>query len=141
MKKNFLAIVSILLIILAIVIYYIYNQKAKNANIEDNKTYTDLLDKEILGTEIGTLINKTVDINEKNGIEKDDKNYYIENDENSIKLSIYFRGIEEPIKMEKMIEVGINEFLKIFSNKTFRIKNIEYHEKTKNVKHVYLEEI
>lgn len=142
MRKNFLAIISILLIILAIIIYFIYNSKVKYANAEgDNKIFTELIGKEILGTEIGTLINKTIDINEKNRIKKDEEGFYIENDENSIKLSIYFKGVEDPIKMEKISKADINNFLKVFNNQIFKVRNIEYHEKTKNVKHVYLEEI
>ena len=52
--------------------------------------YEQYLEKEILGTDIATVINKAVDDNEKAFIKKDDENRYIQNDTNSINIEVLF---------------------------------------------------
>ena len=56
----------------------------------ENSPYTRILNKEISSAELATIINKAMNKNADNKIEKDDKGYYLENDENSIKIDVHF---------------------------------------------------
>ena len=59
MKKSFLIITAIILIIIFIVLGYIFEAQAKqNQAISYNKQYESYLGKEIYGAEIATLINR-----------------------------------------------------------------------------------
>ena len=73
MKRNFFIILTILLIISAIVGCTVYNYRQTQANIAQyNKQYESWYNKPILGTDFISIINKTIDNNEKNDIQKDE---------------------------------------------------------------------
>ena len=60
MKKSFLIITAIILIIIFIVLGYIFEAQSKqNEAISYNKQYENYLGKEIYGAEIATLIKKS----------------------------------------------------------------------------------
>lgn len=137
MKNKILLILIIFIAILAIVVYAIYNyrisvQESKKINNE----YKSYYNKQILGTELLSIINKTEDTNEKYGIQKNEENLYVENDVNSIKIYINFKYKEnyKTLEMEKIINGGINNFIKAYSTASFKCTNISYHDKTNNVK-------
>ena len=78
MKKIIICILSIFLIIICIVVYGVYQKNENTAQIGvDNKTYESYENKEVLGTDIISIINKATDSNKKNniGIEKFWSNY------------------------------------------------------------------
>ena len=113
----------------------------------NNKEYITYKDKTIVGTTLVSLINKTVDNNEKNNIEKDEKNTYIENDKNSVKIYIYFldlekedKYIETPYTMEQIYNNDTDNFIKLYGTSNFYCSNIDYHEKTGNVKSLTCEQ-
>lgn len=145
MKKNFFIILSILLIATFIAIYTVYNYRIQAQEAQKiNKEYEQYKDINLLGTQLISLINRTIDYNEKNEIQKDENNkFYIENEENSIKIYINFIYKEETktILMESIASNGSEAFVSNYSTAKFKCTNIEYHEKTKSVKSLTFEEI
>ena len=142
MKKIILCILAISFIIVSVVVYNIYqkNEKIAQSNA-DNKTYESFYNKEVLGTDIISIINKATDSNEKNEIEKDEDGNYLENDENSIKIDIKFTELDQVITMERINKIGIQQFWKNYGALNFKCTKIEYHQKTNKVKYMYFEEI
>lgn len=142
MRKNVI-IISIIFLIIAILIGYgiNYNKISKLKTIQENKVYESFYNKEVLGTDIISLLNKTIDSNEKNLVDKDDNGNYIENDKDSIKIDIKFKELEKNINMETINKVGMQNFWKNFATFNFKCTKIEYHSKTNNVKYLYFEQI
>lgn len=146
MKKNLIILISILLIICAFVVYFVINYRNMQMQAQiNNKEYNTYKDKTIVGTTLVSIINKTVDNNEKNNIEKDNSNVYIENEDNSIKIYIYFldedgKKIEIPYTMEQIYNKGSDSFIKLYGTSNFTCTNIDYHSKTGNVKSLTFEQ-
>ena len=87
MKKILICILSVFLVIICIVGYSVYSKNENTAQISvDNKTYESYYNKEVLGTDIISIINKATDSNEKNDIKIDEDGNYIDNGKNSIKI-------------------------------------------------------
>lgn len=148
MKKNLIILISALLIICAFVAYFVINYRNMKMEAQiNNKEYIVYEDKTIVGTTLVSLINKTIDNNEKNNIEKSNKNVYIENDENSIKIYIYFLDLKKdgeyiktPYTMEQIYNNDTENFIKLYGTSNFHCTNIDYHEKTGNVKSLTFEQ-
>ncbi len=137
MKNKILIIVVIFMVVLAIAVYGIYKYQINNQEIlKTNNEYKSYYNAQMLGTELISIINKTEDTNEKYGISKNEEGLYIENDTNSIKIYIEFKYEEEfrTLEMEKIINNGIENFIKVYSTASFKCTNISYHDKTNNVK-------
>ena len=83
MKKNVILILTIFLVIIVVIGYGIYNRRASisKSSIE-NKAYESFYNQQVLGTDVISIINKAVDSNEKNSVQKDEKGNYIENSKN-----------------------------------------------------------
>ena len=72
MKQKLIVIISIFLIIIFGITYYIYNQNLINEKaFKNNKELESYTKNEITGTELVTLINKAINSNQQNEIEKD----------------------------------------------------------------------
>lgn len=142
MKKIILFLISIVIIIVSIIgiKYYSYMVEQKNV-IKENAEYEKYKDKEIYGIDIATLINKTVDKNEKNDITKDDDGKYIQNSENSIEIEIYMADNETTYKMEAFYNAGTEQFIQYYGNIKFKCSKIEYHEKTGRIKYILFEQV
>lgn len=142
MKKILICILSIFLVIICIVGYSVYTKNENTAQISvDNKTYESYYNKEVLGTDIISIINKATDSNEKNEVELGKDGNYIENDKNSIRIEIKFQELDKVITMERINSVGIEKFWSNYGALSFKCTKIEYHEKTHRVKYMYFEEI
>lgn len=142
MKKNIFIITTIALIIVAILGYNFYQYKAlKNIAEKNNKVYDSFYDQEVLGTDLATLINKAIDNNEKNNIEKDEKGNYIDNEKTSIKIDIKFLELEKVIPMESINQQNVIQFVQNFGAMKFKCTKIEYHKSSQNVKYMYFEQI
>ena len=142
MKKYVLIIITIVLIIVAVVTYKVYDYRVTKNNVSNNnKTYNSFYEKEVLGTDVATLINKAIDNNNKNSVEKSNDGYYINNDKNSINIDIKFKDLDEPISMERIDELDSIRFVQNFGGFSFKCTKIEYHEKTGNVKYMYFEQV
>jgi len=142
MKKNLFILMSIFIIIILILGLMIYNYKstllrAEKANLEYEKYTTN----NILGSSLMTLINKVIDNNEKNYIDKDENNLYIENDTNSVIIEIKFIESDKVFRMESIAKLGSEAFIKNYNTMSFKCIRKEYHEKTKNISYLYFEQI
>lgn len=142
MKKLLL----VLLVLFTIIIFSVYgllinNQKQSNTLKNYNKEYERYLDKIINGTELATLINQVINVNENNEIKKDKNNYYIEDGENSIKIEIKMILTEKTYPMEEIYNKDTAEFVKYFSLEGFKCTQIEYHSKTGKISRMLFEQI
>ena len=142
MKKPFIVMMIILFcIILGIgFIYSNYTIQVKQAK-EENKQYEYYLGKRVYGSVVATLINKAVDNNEKNQVQKDSKGNYINNEENSIQIDLDIVEVKKTYPMESIYQAQIKEFMKNFGDIQFECKKIEYHEKTGKIKYMLFEEV
>ena len=142
MKKIIICILSIFLIIIFIVVYGVYQKNENTAQIGvDNKTYESYENKEVLGTDIISIINKATDSNKKNDIKIGEDGNYIDNGKNSIRIEIKFLELDKVITMERINNVGIEKFWSNYGALSFKCTKIEYHEKTHRVKYMYFEEV
>lgn len=144
MKNNKLLIILITLFLIFVFSLYALkiNNQAILRNLENyNNEFEAYLDKKIYGTELATLINRVTNLNENNGIKKDEKNYFIENDENSIKIEIKMLLTKKTYPMEEFYNKNTAEFVKYFNLVEFNCTNIEYHNKTGKIKKMYFEQI
>ena len=140
--KKIICILSIFLIIICIVVYGVYQKNENTAQIGvDNKTYESYENKEVLGTDIISIINKATDSNKKNDIKIGEDGNYIDNGKNSIRIEIKFLELDKVITMERINNVGIEKFWSNYGALSFKCTKIEYHEKTHRVKYMYFEEV
>ncbi len=133
MKNKVLLIIIVFIVIFAIAIYGVYTYRTNVYELQKiNNEYESYYNTDISGTDLVSLINKTADINEKNGISKGEDGLYIEDDEKSIKIYICVKYDDEyrTIEMEKIIENGVENFIKVYSTATFKCTDISYHNKT-----------
>ena len=142
MKNTFLIILAVIFIIICLTCTALINLSAKKTEIkkekEENEEY---LNKEILGTDLASLIGKAVDKNEKNNVQKDEKGYYIENAENSIKIDLKMTTIDKTYPMEEIYNNEMTEFVKNFNLIKFKCTSIEYHKKTGKISKMIFEEL
>jgi len=144
MKKSILTVIILMLIVLGLAVYFVFNSRiASNVAAEENRYYQQLLNKEITGTELSSVINKVIDTNKKNELSLDDKKLYIENDSNSIIIEIVFKYEEgtKTIRGEKIYNGEVKNFISFYGNIKFKCTKLDYHELTKKVKKIYVEEI
>ena len=115
--KKYIILAIIVIIAVGSISYMFASYRINNLQIEENnKMYTDIYNKEITGTELATIINKTIDRNEKNEVQKDESGFYIENETNSIIIEIKFKEAEEIIRTESISINGIENFINFYSN-------------------------
>ena len=137
MKKGVIIAILIfllLIIISAAVAINIKNKTTRVISIE-NEAYENYLNSEIYGTDVITLINKAINNNESNKVQKDSKGYYIKNNTNSLQIDIEFITDEElekttMYKMEQISKLGTSEFIKNFNEAKFECTVKDYHKET-----------
>ena len=142
--KKFLIVLLILFIVLIASIYMVYSYRAKAFEIQKlNREYEEYYNIEILGTELISIINRTIDLNNKNDIPRDENGYYIDDEESYKEIYIQFVYKKETklIKMEDIEKSGIETFVRMYSTANFKCTDIKYHNKTKNVKSLTFTEI
>lgn len=142
MKKNLVILLIFAIVIFIIISYNYFEYKASLQKVAlYNKEYEQYLDVEIYGADIATIINKAVNQNEKNDIEKDEQNNFIENDENSIKIDIHILENDMIYNMERINKKPIEDFVKNFNTIKFKCAKKEYHDKTQKIKYILFEQI
>ena len=142
MKKTVLIIPIPIVIILFSICGLFITQKTTIRNIKKyNSQYEYYINKSIYGTELVTLINKVINENEINKVEKDEKGFFIENNENSIKINIKMNTNGKTYQMETFYNNDITKFVENFNLVKFRCNKIEYHKKSGRVSKLYFEEI
>ena len=140
MKK----IVLIFVIIIAILssFCYIYSQKkiTKNKKIASYDKYQKMLDTEIPGTDLASLINESIDKNKTNEVSSEN-GLYIENDDNSMIIEIKFIESDNPIRGEKIYLNGIDRFIELYGSSNFKCTKVDFHKKNYEIKYLYFEEM
>ncbi len=141
MKK--IGIFLIIIIVVITCIFYIYlNYKANYNEAQfENLKYDTYYQKEIKGTELTTIINRAVDSNTNNEIEKDENGKYIENGKDSIKIDIKMIDIDQTYDMETVYAGEMDEFTKYYGNIKFKCTQVKYHTLTKKIKYMLFEQI
>lgn len=141
MKK----IAIFLLIIIGIVstISYLYLNSINNQRIaqKENVKFEIYKDEEITGAEVTTLINKAINSNQQNEIEKDKKGRYIDNETNSINIDIKFIDDDVTYNIEKIYNNGMDKFLTYYRDIKFKCVDVQYHDKTQKIKYMLFEQI
>ena len=141
MKK----IAIFLLIIIGIVstISYLYLNSINNQRIaqKENIKFEIYKDEEITGAEVTTLINKAINSNQQNEIEKDKKGRYIDNETNSINIDIKFIDDDVTYNIEKIYNNGMDKFLTCYRDIKFKCVDVQYHDKTQKIKYMLFEQI
>ena len=141
MKKQFLSIVVIFIVIITVLGLYMYNYQKQQLLAEKNNQFYEKYTKgKILGTDLITLINKVMDANDRNAISKNGK-YYEDDNEKTIKIYIKFLETEEDIYMEDIAEKTSETFIKFFALEQFECVKKEYHSKTGNLKSMIFQQI
>lgn len=142
MKKQTILIFVLFIVILLLVAFAIMQNVQKQKQIANyNNQYEQYKDSQIYGTDITTQINKAMNENEKNNVEKDEKGYYKNNNSNSIKIYVKLQPEGEYFPMERIFELGMTEFVKNFNIEYFKCTQINYHSETSLVSEVYYEVI
>ena len=142
MKKSFFILISITLICILIIAFLIYNhQNAINKTKKLNLEYESYTNNNILGSSLMTLINKAINSNEKNEVQKDEKGLYISNDINSIIIEVKFTEAEKIFRMEAISSLGSEAFIKNYNTMSFKCIKKQYHENTKAISYLYFEQV
>jgi len=141
MKKNLLTIFVIFLVIMAILFMKYISIRKKNQEIQKfNYGYEFYNRDNLRGLDITTVINKAIDNNERNKVKKDENGYYIE-DDNSIKIEIKMIINGKTYPMERIKEIGIDNFTEFFGEVHFNCTKVEYHQDTKKISKMTFESI
>ena len=142
MKKPILMIFTVIIIIVTIIcVKYSSYKNEYNKIIKENAEYEKYKENEIYGIELGTIINKVIDKNTKNKIEKDENGVFKSNEENSIQIEIYMQDNEQTYKMEAFYNSGMEQFIQYYGNIRFKCSKIEYHQKTCKIKYLLFEQL
>lgn len=143
MKKIIIFLAIIIAVVSIIGVKYYSYVVEHNAIIEENAEYEQYENQEIYGLEIGTIINKIVDRNTKNNIQKDEKGMFIEDEDSSIKMTISVKREEEMVQIpiEAIYKSGTEQFIQYYKDIKFKCSKIEYHDKTGKIKSLLFEQI
>ena len=112
-------------------------QYIKKANLE----FENYLNVEVSGTDLVTVMNRAIDSNEKNEVEKNNKGIYKDNEKNSISIEVKITDNDTIYQMETFDKSGMQKFLANYGSIKFKCTSIEYHQSTKKVKHMLFEQI
>ena len=142
MKKTVLFLVMLITVMIAITSYiYLRYQTDLQKAKRQNESFESYYEQEIFGTDLATVINKAVDCNEKNEVEKDKNNMYVENESNSINIDIKFIDDDKVHRMEELHNAQISSFVGLYNQIKFKCTDIKYHSQTHNVKYMLFEQI
>lgn len=141
MKKFIIIFITIVIVIIALLYgYFTYNDSIKKVK-EENAIYEQYYEKEIYGADLATVINKAINNNETNSIEKDNKGKYVENNEDSIKIDIHIIDNDTIYDMETFYNNGIDKFVENYNTIKFKCTSIDYHKETGKIKYMLFEQI
>lgn len=141
MKKFVLFLVIIVIILCGFSYIYITYQANYKIAKKQNMAFEEYLNQEVYGADLATVINKAVDNNVKNHVEKNDKGFYIDNNENSISISVKMLDDGKTYNMETFYQSGLENFIKYYNKIKFKCMNLQYHDKTHKVKYMLFEQI
>lgn len=144
MKKIFVCVIIVLVVITIIASVYVSHNNRQIAEIKKvNQEYEIFENKTVMGTDVTTVINKAINSNEKNGIQRNENGFFIENETNSIKVELVMLSDDttKTYQMETLQKVGLNGFVRNFNLISFKCSKIEYHKSTKYISKIVFEQI
>ena len=142
MKKIAVFFLGIVIIVVGISYMYLNFKANYNAAKRENMQFESYYNEEIYGTDLATIINKAVDSNKINEVQKDNRGKYINNENNSINIDIKMLDDNgTKYTMEKIYNGGTTTFVQYYSQIKFKCTKIEYHQKTNKVKYMLFEQI
>ena len=138
-----LALIFLVMVIVVVGLSYMYlNYKIHlDSSKRENMKFESYYQKEINGLELATIINKAVDNNVKNDVEKDKKGKYINNENNSINIDVKMIDNNKTYDMETLYAGKMDEFAKYYGQIKFKCIDIQYHKATKKIKYMLFEQI
>lgn len=140
MRKSLYIIIIFFIIIIGLTLLFINNiQSIYKESQKENYVYEKYLNKEVMGTDVATLINRAVNNNEKYNIPKDEKGNYIDDDKYCIRIFVKLQTEGKYYNMETIYSNNVAEFVKNFNLEDFKCTNITYHNSNKRVSTVYFE--
>ena len=132
MKKTILIIICIVIVIVSIFGTKYLNYRDEKRQIkQENLEYEMYLDKEVSGRELTTAINRAVNNNEKDNVSKDEKGFYIQDDNNSIIIETKISDNDTVYKMETLYNGGMPTFIQYYGDIYFKCTKIDYNTKGK----------
>lgn len=141
MKKIVLFFAMIIIVVCGIS-YTFLNYKANyNISKKANLEFENYLNVEVSGTDLVTVMNRAIDSNERNEVEKNSKGIYKNNDKNSINIEVKITDNDTLYQMETFNKNGMQNFLSYYGSVKFKCTSIEYHNTTKKVKYMLFEQI
>ena len=141
MKKYVILFIIVIIVVTSIAYLYLNYVSGANNVKASNKEYTNLYNTTITGSTLASNINKIIDKNTKNNVEKDKNGYFLDNGTNSIIGEIKFKDSDNIFRIEQIYNNGISKFINLYSNLNFKCTNIKYHSKTNLVSYMYFEEV
>lgn len=141
MKKVIILLITIVIIVCIVAFQYNSYKRNQNSISSENAEFEQYTTNEIYGIDLATIINKSVDKNEKNKITKDENGFFTQNEENSIEVEIYIKENDTTYKMEQIYKQGTEQFVQFFINEKFKCSKVEYHQKTNKIKYMLFEQI
>ena len=141
MKKIMILLSLVIVVVVLVTFNYMNYQKEKNSILKYNFQFEENYQKEIYGTDLTTIINKVININEKNNVEISQDKRYQNNNENSINIDIKMIDTDKVYSMEILYNGGIEKFVEYYGNIKFKCTDIKYHNKTGKVSYLYFEQI
>ena len=141
MKKFVVFLVIVVAIVCAISYMYLNFIANRNTAITENMPYETYLNREIFGSDLASVINRAINDNNKNNVEKDEKGIYIANNTNSIKIQVKITDNDTTYDMETFYNSGMDNFIKYYNQIKFKCTNVEYHETTNKIKYMLFEQI
>ena len=140
--KKFLILFAIIIIIISIIWFkYINYIQEYNTTQSLNAEFEKYYQKNIYGTELTTIINKAVDENSKNKVEKNEKNQFLDNNTNSINIDIKIIDTNKIYSMESFYMSGMEKFVQYYGSIKFKCTKIDHHKSTNKIKYLYFEQI
>lgn len=132
MKKTITVICVIFLVIMLILFWNLRQVQNENKKIQAlNSGYEFYNRDDICGVDVTTVINKAIDNNEKCGVEKDERGYYIPNEEDSVNIYIKLINSEQTYPMESIKDLSLESFVAFFGEVDFKCTKVEYHKNGK----------
>lgn len=121
MKKTIIMIAIPIIIVLFSTVGLIVTKNTSNRIVRQfNVEYEYYKNRVIYGTELATVINKTINENEKNNIAKDEKQYYVDDNATSIRVVIKIIATDKTYPMEEIYKNDTTRFVEIYGGAKFR---------------------
>lgn len=140
MKKT-IAVILLLLVIASVVVVIQFKniQKKEQEVLKYNMKFEEYNKTGLNGLDITTIINKAVNENEQNAVEKEENGFYKDNGQNSILIDIKMIINGKTYRMEQINELGIGSFTEYFAEVSFDCKDVKYHEETGKISYMLFE--